>query len=98
MRRRTLGRRGVVSPQVRTVSEATVPGPWLADAWYVEMPNVDNTASRDQLAKRYDLDTLVWVVRDGYALGARRLRLREPALRRPASDGSAATLSGAPLP
>jgi hypothetical protein len=97
-RRRTLARTGIVSPRVVTAVEAYLPDGRIPSAWYFELPYVDNSLSLNRLNEIYQVGAPAFVVRDGYAMAVRRLRLRAVPLVRPASTGPNATTAGGALP
>ncbi|MDB4899773.1 MAG: hypothetical protein JWN53_1581, partial [Gemmatimonadetes bacterium] len=75
-RRRTLGYAGAVQPNVLTAKEVYFPAGRIADGWFVEMPYIPNDYSLGKLAEVYELGAPLYIMRDGYGIGFRRMTLR----------------------
>jgi hypothetical protein len=78
---RTMRLEGAVRPRVIQAPNAY--DLKAARAWYVEMPFIKDTTFRMLLRRRFDISEPCHVMRDGYALGVREMRLRTSTAARP---------------
>ena len=95
--RRTLASVGIVTPRVVTALEVLRAKRRPSTAWYFELPYLDNMASLNGLNEVYQIGAPLMVMRDGYVMKVRKMRLRAEPLGSPASNGpNAANAGGAP--
>ena len=95
--RRTLATTGIVTPMALTALDVLRGGWRPATAWFFELPYLDNTASLTRLNEVYEIGAPLMVMRDGYTMQVRKMRLRAEPLGSPPSNGpNAATAGGAP--
>jgi hypothetical protein len=96
-RRRTLATTGSVKPKVLTALEALRPKGRVSAAWYFELPYLDNMPWLNELNEVYQVGAPLLVIRDGYTMKVRKMRLRTVPLGSPGNTGpNAANTGGAP--